>query len=144
MGDQPCQLLSGPITWRALGDAPRDRHDQRHGHVGGVLGQDARRVGDGDAARHRGLDIDIVDPGAEIGDELQPVAGLHDHRLVDAVGDGRHQHFGLLDRLDQFGLAEGMVVGIELGVEQLHHPRLDHVGQFAGDDDQGFALGHQM
>jgi hypothetical protein len=39
----------------------RDRHDQRHGQVGGVLGQDAGRVGDDDAARVGGGDVDIVD-----------------------------------------------------------------------------------
>ena len=37
----------------ALDQPPRHRQDQRHGHVGGVFGQDLRRVGDGDAARMR-------------------------------------------------------------------------------------------
>jgi hypothetical protein len=40
LGDQRC----------ALDQPARHRQDQRHGHVGGVLGQHARRVGDGDAA----------------------------------------------------------------------------------------------
>ena len=62
--------------------------------------------------------------------------------LVDPVGDGRHQHVGRLHRLDQFGLAHRLVVGVEARVEQFAHPRLDHVGQFARHDDEGFALAH--
>ena len=41
-------------------------------------------------------------------------------------------------------LAEGLVVGVEPGVEEFHHPGLDDVGQLAGDDDQGFALRHKI
>jgi hypothetical protein len=119
-------------------------HDQRHGHVGRIFGEHARGVGDSDAASHRRLDIDIVDTGAEIGDEFEPIARLADHCLVDAVGNGRDQDLGLLDRLDQLGAAEGVVVRVEPGIEQLHHPGLDHVRELAGDDDQGFALGHKM
>ena len=52
-----------------------------------------------------GLDVDLVDAVAEIGDQLEVVAGLRDQRGVDAVGDGRHQHVGFLDRGHQFRLA---------------------------------------
>ena len=128
----------------ALDQAARHGQDQRHGHVGGVFGQDARRVGDGDAARHRGLDIDIVDAGAEIGDQLatgrRPAAMTALSMRSVTVGTSTS---ACLHRLDQLGLAHRLVVGVEPGVEQLPHPRLDHVGQFAGDDHQGLALGHR-
>jgi hypothetical protein len=39
-------------------------------------------------------------------------------------------------------LVHGRVVVIELGVEQLHHPRLDDVRQLAGDDHGWTFTGH--
>ena len=90
---------------RALDQPARHRQDQRHGHVGGVLGQNARRVGDGNAALNGGGDVDIVDAIAEIGDQLELLAGLAEHRGVDAVGDGRHQHVGDLHRFGELRLA---------------------------------------
>ena len=51
-----------------------------------------------------GGDVDIVDAVAEIGDQLELLAGLAEHRGVDPVGDGRHQHVGGLHRLGEFGL----------------------------------------
>ena len=102
VGDQPCQpLLSLLSRIGAFGEPPRHGEDQRHGHVGGVLGEHARRVGDEDAAVPRRLEVDIVDAGAELGDQLELRAGLAQSAPVDAVGDGRHQHVGGLDRLDQ-------------------------------------------
>ena len=84
----------------------------------------------------RGGDVDIVDAVAEIGDQLELVAGLGEHRGVDAVGDGRHQHVGGLHGLGQLGLGHRLVVEIEARVEQFAHAGLDAVGQLAGDDDQ--------
>ena len=105
VGDQPVQSLSAVSTVRAFDEPARHRQDQRHGHVGGVLGEHAGRVGDGDAALHGGGDVDIVDAVAEIGDQLELLAGLAEHRGVDAVGDGRHQHVGGLHRLGELRLA---------------------------------------
>ena len=62
------------------------------------------------------------------------------HAAVDAVGHRRHQHVGRLDRLDQLGRAQRLVVGVQAGVEQLHQPRLDRAGQVAGDDHQRLFL----
>ena len=84
----------------------------------------------------RVVDVDIVDAVAEIGDQLELLAGLAEHRGVDAVGDGRHQHVGGLHRLGELGLAHRLVVEIEPRVEQLAHAGLDAVGQLARDDDQ--------
>ena len=68
---------------------------------------------------------------------------LRQHRGVDPVGHGRHQHVGGFHRLDQLRLRHRLVVGIEAGVEKLPHAHLDAVGQLARDDDQrlfGFGI----
>ena len=67
---------------------------------------------------------------------LSLLAGLAQHRCVDAVGHGRHQHVGDLHRLGELGLAHRLVVEVELRVEQLAHAGLDAVRQLARDDDQ--------
>ena len=54
----------------AFRQAPRHRQDQRHGHVGRVLGQDTWRVGDRDAPLAGGGQVDIVDTVAIIGDQF--------------------------------------------------------------------------
>ena len=82
VGDQPGELAVGQDRG-AFHQPARHRQDQGHGHVGGVLGQHAGRVGDDDAAAGGGGDVDIVDAGAEIGDQLQLRAGLGDQAGVD-------------------------------------------------------------
>ena len=37
-----------------------------------------------------------------------------------------------------------LVAQVEADVEQLHHPRLDDVGELAGDHHQGFLLRHDL
>ena len=44
-----------------LAGAPRHHEQQRHRDVGRVVGQDVRRVGDGEAPRLGGLDVDVVE-----------------------------------------------------------------------------------
>ena len=78
----------------ALAHPPRRRQHQCHRHVGGVFGQHARRIGDCDAALAGRVEVDMVDAGAERGDQLQSRPGLRQHAAVDAVGDGGHQHVG--------------------------------------------------
>ncbi len=85
----------------------------------------------------------MVDAVAEIGDQLQLLAGLGDHAGVDAVGDGGDQHVGFAHRVDDVALAHRLVVEIEPGVEQFAHPRLDQIGELAGDDDEGLLLRHE-
>ena len=110
---------------------PRRRQDQRHRHVRGVLGQDAGRVGDGNAATKRAGNVDMIDPIAEIGDQLHLLAGLGDHGRVDLVGDGRHQNVRLAHRLDDIGLRHRLVFEVEASVEQLAHAGLDKLRQSA-------------
>ena len=84
----------------------------------------------------------MVDPGAEIGHQPEAVAGLGEHPLVDAVGQGRNEDVGGLHRLHQLLARQGVIVVVEPRVEQLHHPRLDDIGELAGDEDEGFLSGH--
>ena len=37
-----------------------------------------------------------------------------------------------------------MIVGVETCIEEFAHTGLDDVGELAGDDHQGLALGHHM
>jgi len=120
----------------ALGQPARHSEDQRHGHVGSILGEHAGRIGHGNAALHGGRNIDVVDAVAEIGDQLQAFAGLAEHRPVDVIGDGRDQHIGGFHRFDELRLAHRLVVVIEAGVEQFAHAHFDAVRQPAGDHDQ--------
>jgi hypothetical protein len=125
----------------ALAHAPGRRQHQRHRHVGGVLGEHTRRVGDDDAALARSVEVDVVDAGAERGDQLQLGPGLGEHAAVDLVRHRRHQDVGALGRVDQLGRAQRLVVGIEPGVEQLHEPGFDGVGKLARHDHQRLFLG---
>jgi hypothetical protein len=150
MAEHPGRAPASPVLVAgqhlgALGQPPRHGKDQRHGHVGGILGEDARRVGHGDAALQRGCHVDIVDAVAEIGDQLQLFAGMTEHGSVDVVGHRRHDHFGCFGSLGEIALAHRLVVEIKPSVEQLAHARFDAVGKFAGDDDQRlFARCHSM
>jgi len=54
--------------------APRDGQDQRHRDVGRIIGENAWRIGNGDAALRGGLNIDIVHAGPELRDHLQLLA----------------------------------------------------------------------
>jgi hypothetical protein len=125
---------------RALGEPARHGKNQRHGHVRGVIGQHIGRVGDGDSLFLRRLDIDVVDPIAEIGDQLHLRAGLLDQRRVDLVGHGRHQNIGRAHGRNQFGLGARLIGDIEFRVKKLAHPRLHLVRQSAGDVDLRFFL----
>ena len=126
----------------ALGDPARYGEDQRHRHVRRVLGQHAGRVGHRDAAFARRGEVDMVDAGAEGGDQAQPRAGLGHDALVDPVGHGRHQHVGHLAGLDQLGARHRLVVAVQARVEQFHHAGLDGVRQLAGHDDDRLFLRH--
>ena len=73
MSEHPGGGPAGPFlvageNRRPLGQPPRHRQDEGHRHVGGVLGEDAGRIGDGDAALNRGDDVYVVDTVAEIRD----------------------------------------------------------------------------
>ena len=85
----------------------------------------------------RGRDVDIVHPGAEIGDQLQVRAGLGDQAGIDMVGDGGNQHSAVAMASASCAPGHGRVVQVQAGVEQLAHPRFHLFRQLAGDDHQG-------
>jgi hypothetical protein len=85
----------------------------------------------------------MIDPIAEIGDQPHLLSRLRDHRRIDVVGDGRHEHVGLTHRLDDLGLGHSLVFEVEPGVEQFAHPGLDQLGQPPGDHHEGSFLGHE-
>jgi hypothetical protein len=145
MAEHPGRRPARPVL--ALGEnrgafdqPPRHRENQRHGHVGGVFGQNLRRIGDGDAARMGCDDIDIVDAVAEIGDQSQLAVRLLKKFFGDHVGDGRHQDIGRADRIGELFRRQRRIVEIELCVEQLAHPGLDRVRQLARHDNERLFL----
>ena len=142
-GRGPVLPVAEPDGALAFRQPPRNREDQRHRHVGGVLGEHPRRVGDRDAAPFRRPQIDVVDAGREAGDQPQVVARPVEDVGVQPVGDRRHEDVGPARGVDQLLAAEGVVVEIEIDLEQLHHPRFDRVGEFSRDDDGRAVLGHE-
>ncbi len=120
----------------SFGEPARDREDQRHRHIRGVLGQDTRRVGHDDAALLRRREIDMVDAGPERGDQLERRTRGGQHLGVDSVADGRHQNIGLTDRGDQLGSLKRFVGQVEPAGKKLHHPGLNRVRELAGDDHE--------
>ena len=116
VGLQPPQV---PERTRRSPSARRRGHreDQRHGHVGRVLGQDTGRVGHADAPLARRLQVDVIDAGAEGRYQTQVGPGLGQDSGIDPIGHRRHENFGLLDRLDQLTLAHRLVVQVEPRIE---------------------------
>ena len=129
---------------RAFRQAAGHGEDQRHGHVGRILGQHAGCVRYRNAATASTLHIDIVDAGAELRDEPQFLARMGKKPSVDPVRYGRYQHIGLADRIGEFLLGHGMIVFIQPDIEQFRHALLDLLGQFAGHDDKRFVDGHSV
>ena len=62
------------------------------------------RVGHDDAAPLGRGEVDMVDPGAKRGDQLESGPGCGQHLGIDSVGDGRHQDIGPLHGGDQLRL----------------------------------------
>ncbi len=141
MSEHPRRRPSRPVrrgiahVGGALREAAGNGKNERHRHVGRVFGQDAGRVRDQDAAVARGIEIDVIDAGAEVRDQTQAGTGLGQDGAVDTVGDGRNEDVGRLHGFDQLGLAHRFVVDVQTRLEQLTHPRLDDIGEFPCDND---------
>ena len=138
---RPAEPAAGAHQALALDEPARDREDERHGHVGRVARQHARRVGDHDAPLMRGREVDMVHARAEARQQLEAGAGGFQALRVDAVGHGRHQHVRPAHGVEQFGAVPLPVAVVQLGAEQLHHPRLHRVRELARDDDERFGPG---
>src|SRR5690606_29005843 len=72
----------------ALRDAAGGGEHERERQLGGRLGEDVRRIADGDAARGRGEDIDIVVTDRVVRDDAKVRVAIEDVAvdLVGAVG----------------------------------------------------------
>ncbi len=69
-----------------LGDAPRDRQQQREREVRGRLREHARRIAHRDAATRARGDIDVVVADREVADDLELRPGGVQQLVVDPVG----------------------------------------------------------
>ncbi len=116
------------------------RQEQRQGHVGSVLGQDIRRIGNGDSALCGCGDIDIVHAIAEICDQLEIGASLFNRCCIDDVRDARHQNVRFLHRSDNFRLIHAVVVYVQTRIKQFPHSGFHWVRQFSRKNDQRFLL----
>jgi hypothetical protein len=130
---------------RAFHQPARHCQDECHGHVGCILGQHARCIGDGDAALDRGRDVDIVDAISEVRDQLELIPRLAQYGRIDAIGDRRNQNVGCSHRFGKLALGHGLVVGVEAGIEKFPHSQLDRIGQLARHNDQRlFTFRHRI
>ena len=126
-----------------FGDAARDAKDQRHGHVGGILGHNAGGVRHKDAALAGGGHVDVIHARAVIGDQFQLVARLPQKARVDLVGDRGHQHIGPAHGGGEF-VARHRRVGIaQVDIEEFLHPGFHRLGQPSRHDNTQASCGHR-
>ena len=142
-GRRPALKAAALNHLSALNDAAGGGQNKGHGHIGGVFGQNAGRIGHGNAARIGGGDIDIIDPGPEIGDQLERGSGARQKTRINPIGNGRDQHLGALKRVKELVLPHRLVGQVQLGVEQFTHTGLHRIGEFACNNDFRLADGHE-
>ena len=118
----------------ALHDPPRRGEHERHGDVGGGVGEHAGRVADADAARGAGGHVDVVEPDREVADHLQLRRGV-EQRAVDAVGEQRHQAVAVLHPVAQDLVAGRQLIGPQVDVAGGADRVQPLVGDAAGDED---------
>jgi len=118
--------MRAPLTLRAIGlDEPaRDGEDERQREVGDLVVEDARRVGDGDAALACSGDVDAVVADPEHRDDLER-RQLRDQLARDlrlaARGDRADARRDLGERY-RIALMRA-VVDTERAAQRLHHRR---------------------
>ncbi len=118
----------------ALGDAPSRVEHEAEREIGGRFGQDSGRVGDRDAARRAGRDVDVVVPDGVVGDDAQPASALEE-RDVDRIGHATD------DGVEGLGLPrEGIAanahpLAADLDVVRAREARDGAPGQRTADED---------
>ncbi len=116
-----------------LRDATGNGQGQRHAEIGDAIGQDARRIGDSDAARLRCRQVDGIDADAVRGDDL--CLGQRVHQF-GASARLAHRRDGR-DAVAQAGKKELAIrrlpqpMGDEIGVERVEGRRIHR----RGDED---------
>ena len=119
-----------------VGDQPaRCGEDKRHRHIGGILGQHAGRIGDDDPALASGLQVDMAEAGAVIGDQAEAIRRFGNQIRGDPVGHCGHQYVAIRDRRGQLLAAQRRIVGAQRDIEQFRHARFDMRRKRARDEN---------
>ena len=136
-GRRPAGPLAGTDQLDPLAHPARHADDARHGQIGGILGEDTGRVRHHDPPRGCRLEVDMIGPRTEIGDQAEAIARLCQHIRIDPVGHRGDEHVAIAHRRDQFLARHRLVGGIALRIEQLTQPRFDGRHQVARHHDAG-------
>ena len=117
VGDQPCHSPDC-IRAKPLGQAAGDGQNKPHRHIGGIVSGHTRRIGHQNPAFPRGLYVDVIDPRAVVGNQLEPFTRLPDQPGINPVTQRGHQNIRHLHRHDQFLARHRRVILAQLHIEQ--------------------------
>ena len=92
-------------------DVSLEVKDEAEGEVRRLLGVDARRVGDHDAALRGGGVVDVVDAGPVARDE--PQVGKAPNDVSGEVVVSHDHRVGVIGKVDDLGLGEDAAVGVD-------------------------------
>ena len=95
----------------------RNGQDERHRHIRRIFGQDARRVGNKDFALSRGVEINMVNTNAKIGNEFEPGRRLGQQIRIDPVRNRRDQYIGIGNSRLQLGARQAAIFAVQARVE---------------------------
>ena len=133
----PPALAHKPI---GFDDAARGREQEREREVGRGLGEDARRVADGDAAGRGGGQIDVVVADGDVADDAE-ARRRGDERGVDGVGEQTDEAIGIAHALSQHAVGRREIAWPDIDVGVLAQAVERIAGEGAGDEDV-WAVGH--
>jgi hypothetical protein len=136
-GRAPGVPRAGADQVLALAGASGRPEQAEQGDLRGGVGQHVRGVGDDHAAAAGGGEVDMVDPHREVGDDLHRRRKLGHQRGVDVFSMADQQGVGAGSQFQQTGPVVKSVVRIEDRGIVPGQPRLDGLGQLAGNDDDG-------
>ena len=109
-GRRPGFPFAGADVVDRFADAPGGGHQQREGHIGGGIGEDARGVADRYFVAGCGREIDIVVSDSQIADNLELRLAFEDI-LANRLGQKRNHAIGAGQQFRQFLGKRGQVIG---------------------------------
>ncbi len=133
--DVPARPSPGAQVGLRLPDLPRRRQDQQEREIGGRVVEHTGCVGDRDAVGGGGVEVDVVVPDRDRGDDLHPGAARRQHGVVDLIGQPTD------DRVDSRCLMDDLVVRerpVAVGLDELvagFDQRVQPVREPARDQD---------
>ena len=116
------ERFHSPLRKRGVGraDVARGGEQQADGELGGADDVGRRGVDDHDAGLGRGLDVDVVEPDAGAGDDLE-VLGRGERLGVDLGGRADQDRVDVDDRGEQLVSVGAVAVpDLEVGAERVH------------------------